>query len=182
MRRYWRDLWGTRAVTVRSSLSPAAAVDRLAAARGRAFAWPPGSSPTPRLRIVTGRLSVHRVWLRAHRPGSRNSWRPTLRGRFEPAPGGSVLVGAFTVHPVSQAFTALWLIGLGSCAVIGLAAAVAGAVRRDPSVLLGALGLAGAALGMAAFGVTLTIVGNRFGIRDERALRWWLDRHLHVGV
>jgi len=157
----WPDLWKARPISVRSPLPPEAVVAHL-------------DKVEDDERVVVGHVSLVRVRLLAQRPSRRvlrNPWRPVLRGRIVPTPGGSRLVGSFAWLSGVRVATAAWLVAVLAFLAVGFATAVGQSlgtvlVLITPGIVLAAAGLL--LIGFAA----------RAGRRDETFLREWLRRRL----
>ncbi|MFG2040666.1 hypothetical protein [Dactylosporangium sp. NPDC048998] len=158
----WLRWWQGTPFALRSPLSVAEAVAALNADRATILR---GSG----VRVVVGRISPDLVRLTSKRRSSNNAWRPVLRARFRPLPGGGCeLIGSFDIQPLVPLFTTLWLI-LG---LTGLIVGLAG-VRSVSD-----LAPLAAPLGALALVVTIAAVGTRAGHRDEEHLRRWIERRL----
>lgn len=127
---------------------------------------------------VVGRVGTRRISLQAVQGGVRNSWRPLLRGRLEPAETGSRFVGRLGWSPFVRAFSALWL-GCGCCALLVL-------VVRAVALSLSGHSTADAflvcliPLGFVLFFVALTAWGIRAGRREATYLRSWMADRLQT--
>lgn len=62
--------------------------------------------------VVLGRVGQRRISLEAAKLGVRNSWRPVVRGRLEPAGTGCRFLGTIGMSPVIKAFSGFWLGGV----------------------------------------------------------------------
>jgi hypothetical protein len=113
---------------------------------------------------LAGRIGADRLMLSTARVGLRNSWAPVVRGRLEPADGGSRLVARMGWHPGIKAVSALWLLG-AAVAVPGLIAAGDAQFALVP-------------LGMLVLFVALMVWGERGGRRVTVRLREFLAERL----
>jgi hypothetical protein len=157
----WLDLWRARPISVKSPLSPDAVVAHL-------------DKPDDDARVVIGHVSLARVRLLAQRPSRRrlrNPWRPVLRGRIVPTPGGSRLVGSFAWLSGVRMATAAWLVAVVAFLAIGFTTA---AGQSAFTVLI----LLTPGIVLAVGGLLLIGVAARAGRRDETFLREWLERRL----
>jgi hypothetical protein len=160
---------------MRSSMAPAAAA---ACIRGGLTqgVWPRLTRPGAQVR---GRAYVDDVRLWAVRRGWRNSWRPVVRGRFDPAPdGGSVLIGSIGWHPAARVFTYFWLGGVAAFEVTAIVLLTGAVLRGEWRALLPGLPFLIAPLAMGAFGAGLVLVASQMGAGDEKYLRTWLRQRL----
>src|SRR4051794_14319883 len=133
----WHDLCRARPISVKSPLPPDAVVANLDDAAGPVAGADPDSGTGGGLttktapgdhagRIVVGHVSIVRVRLLAQRPSRRrlrNPWRPVLRGRIVPTPGGSRLVGSFAWLSGVRVATAAWLVAVIGFLVAGVTTA-----------------------------------------------------------
>jgi hypothetical protein len=155
------DLWRARPISVRTPLPPDAVVAHL-------------DNVDDGERVVVGHVSLVRVRLLAQRPSTRllrNPWRPVLRGRIVPTPGGSRLVGSFAWLSGVRVATAAWLVAVVAFLAVGFTVAVGQPIGTvfvliTPGIVLAVAGLL--LIGFAA----------RAGRRAETFLREWLRRRL----
>ena len=127
---------------------------------------------------VIGRVGTTRISLQAVQAGVRNSWRPLLRGRLEPAGTGSRFAGTIGWSPFIRAFSGLWLGGV-CCfflALAGRAAALAWRGEATADAFLICL----APLGFVLFFVALTSWGIHAGRREAEYLRSWMADRLQA--
>ena len=157
----WPDLWRARPISVRSPLAPDAVVAHL-------------DKVGDDERVVVGHVSLGRVRLLAQRPSRRrlrNPWRPVLRGRIVPTPGGSRLVGSFAWLSGVRVATAAWLVAVVAFLVAGFVTAFG---QSFGTVLM----LITPGIVLAVAGLLLIGFAARAGRRDETFLREWLQRRL----
>ena len=123
---------------------------------------------------VVGRVCDRTVSLQAARVGIRNSWRPVMRGRLEPAGTGTRLVGKLGWHPAVRVFSGVW-VGM-AFGIFLVATGFAVAAPWDPKAFLVSL----VPLGFVAFFVGLTALCIRLSRGEVAYLRSWLADRLQT--
>jgi hypothetical protein len=117
---WWMYAVPYRRFAIVSTLSPAAAVTRLAdfvQPRRRSWWKPVGDRPFEG--EITGTSFVlRRVITR------RNSFLPRIRGELAPAGAGTVILGTMSLHPATAVFTIVWFSGVTTIAILSGRAAV----------------------------------------------------------
>jgi hypothetical protein len=114
---------------------------------------------------IYGRADTDGLSFLAAKSGSRNSWRPGVRGRLEPDGTGSRLVGSLGIPPSVKALSALWFAMMG---FFFLFTATSGLI------------ICLAPLGAMFFFVALTAWGMHVGRGEKTYLRSWLVNRLQT--
>lgn len=173
----WLSAWRVEPMVMLSPLSVQLVRERLTAGRISYFraAFMLGGEGGYR---VVGRIGTHRITLEAAKVGVRNSWRPVLRGRLEPAGAGSRLVGTLGWHPAVKAFSALWL-GAVSCFFLGFVVR-AGVLAWNGNATGEEALLCLVPLAFIVFFVGLNAWAIRVGRDEARYLRSWLAERLQT--
>ena len=130
----------------------------------------PGQSQSFKQDSMVGSVESDAVYIYRSEPGSRNSFRPTLYGKFSDAGDKTVLKGEITLNHVIQKFIVFW------CAIVALVAVwTLLTIFRNPGASWGSLIY-------VVFMLTACIVFFRMMIKKTSSDNNWLKQEISRSV